>query len=52
MELKTQYAKRADGANTALGTMGNGPHLVLPPGWVSHLDEPVRLYEVHWREEG
>ena len=38
MDLKIQYAKRADGANTALGTMGSGPHLVMPPGWVSHLE--------------
>ncbi len=32
MELKIQYATRADGAKTALGTMGSGPYLVVPPG--------------------
>ena len=38
MELKIQYAKRADGAKTALATMGSGPYLVVPPGWISHLE--------------
>ena len=38
MELKIQYATRADGAKTALGTMGSGPYLVVPPGWISHLE--------------
>ena len=38
MKFEIQYAKRADGAKTALGTMGSGPYLVVPPGWVSHLD--------------
>ena len=41
MELKIQYARRADGAKTALGMMGRGPYLIVPPGWVSHLE---------WRE--
>jgi class 3 adenylate cyclase/predicted alpha/beta hydrolase len=38
MELRIQYAKRADGARTALGTIGSGPYVVVPPGWVSHLE--------------
>ncbi len=50
MELKIQYAKRADGAKTALGIMGSGPYLVAPPGWVSHLewgqDDP--LVQAFW----
>lgn len=57
MDLKIQYAKRADGAKTALGIMGSGPYVVVPPGWVSHLewgqDDPLvqafreRLAEHH-----
>ena len=50
MELKIQYAKRADGAKTALGAMGSGPYVVVPPGWVSHLewgqDDP--LVQAFW----
>ena len=38
MELRIQYAKRADGAKTALGIMGSGPPLVVPPGRISHLE--------------
>ncbi len=50
MELKIQYAKRADGAKTALGVMGSGPHLVYPPGWVSHLErgQSSPLQQAFW----
>ncbi len=35
MESKVQYAKTSDGVNTAFTTLG---------------EEPVRVYEVRWRE--
>ena len=38
MELKIQYAKRSDGAKTAIGTMGSGSYVVIPPGAESHLE--------------
>jgi class 3 adenylate cyclase len=38
---RIEYAKRADGKRTALSIFGSGPHLVVPPGWISHLE---------WRE--
>ena len=40
MDLKIQYTTRSDGAKTALATLGRGPYLVVPPGWVSHLEPP------------
>lgn len=36
--MTIRYATRSDGARTAYGVMGQGPLLVSPPGWVSHLE--------------
>src|SRR5207249_7196586 len=33
-----QYARRADGAATAYATIGDGPVLIHPPGFTSHLE--------------
>jgi pimeloyl-ACP methyl ester carboxylesterase/transcriptional regulator with XRE-family HTH domain len=33
-----QYARRADGAATAYATIGSGPVLLHPPGFISHLE--------------
>jgi pimeloyl-ACP methyl ester carboxylesterase len=37
MQLKIQYAKRADGDRTAMAVTGSGPPLIVPPSYVSHL---------------
>ncbi len=44
MEPRIQFAKRSDGVSIACATIGQGPPLVCPPGWVSHL-------EVQWEYE-
>jgi pimeloyl-ACP methyl ester carboxylesterase/DNA-binding XRE family transcriptional regulator len=33
-----RYAARTDGARTAYGVVGHGPVLLVPPGFVSHLE--------------
>lgn len=38
MELKVQYARRSDGARTAMTVVGSGPVLVVPPSYISHLE--------------
>jgi class 3 adenylate cyclase/pimeloyl-ACP methyl ester carboxylesterase len=38
MDMQIRYATRADGAKTAYGVMGDGPPVVVPPGWVWSLD--------------
>jgi class 3 adenylate cyclase len=38
VEPQIQYAKTKDGVSIAYTTMGQGPALVCPPAWVSHLD--------------
>jgi class 3 adenylate cyclase/pimeloyl-ACP methyl ester carboxylesterase len=38
MPMTIKYATRSDGARTAYGVTGDGPLLIVPPGWVSHLE--------------
>ena len=45
MEPRIQYAQTKDGVSIAFWTLGEGHAL-------KGFDEPVRLYEVRWREEG
>ena len=42
MEPRIQYAQSADGVSIAFWTLGEG----TPLGF----EEPVRLYEVRWRD--
>jgi class 3 adenylate cyclase len=44
MEPRIQYAQTKDRVSIACATIGQGPPLVCPPGWVSHL-------EVQWEDE-
>jgi pimeloyl-ACP methyl ester carboxylesterase len=37
MEQEIRFCKAADGARIAYSTMGQGPPLVVVPGWISHL---------------
>ena len=37
MEQQIRFCKTADGIRIAYSTMGQGPALVLVPGWISHL---------------
>jgi len=37
MEQQIRFCKTADGARIAYSTMGQGPTVVLVPGWISHL---------------
>jgi pimeloyl-ACP methyl ester carboxylesterase len=37
MEQEIRFCKTADGARIAYSTMGQGPAIVLVPGWISHL---------------
>jgi len=37
MEQQIRFCKTADGARIAYSTMGQGPAIVLVPGWISHL---------------
>ncbi len=38
MDPRIQYAKTQDGVSIAYATLGQGPALVCPPAWVSHLE--------------
>lgn len=49
MDLDIRFCTTADGASIAYATVGSGPPLVVPPGWVSHLemnweDPPTRAF--------
>jgi len=37
--LDVRYCTRQDGVRIAYATVGKGPPLVFPPGWISHLEE-------------
>jgi pimeloyl-ACP methyl ester carboxylesterase/DNA-binding XRE family transcriptional regulator len=37
-QFDIHYATRSDGARTAFGVAGRGPVLLIPPGWISHLE--------------
>ena len=37
--LDVRLCTRRDGVRIAYTTLGSGPPLVLPPGWISHLEE-------------
>ncbi len=37
--LEPRFCTRPDGVRIAYATVGSGPPLVFPPGWVSHLEE-------------
>ena len=37
--LDVRFCTRQDGVRIAYATVGNGPLHVLPPGWISHLEE-------------
>ncbi len=37
MELDVRYARTTDGVNVAYATVGSGPTVIFPPGWISHL---------------
>lgn len=39
MEREIRFCTMSDGARIAYGTVGQGPALVVPPGWVSHLEQ-------------
>jgi pimeloyl-ACP methyl ester carboxylesterase len=38
LQFEIRYARRADGATTAYGLTGVGPALIMPPGFLSHLE--------------
>jgi class 3 adenylate cyclase/pimeloyl-ACP methyl ester carboxylesterase len=38
MDMQIRYASRVDGAKIAYGVLGEGPALVIPPGWVWSLE--------------
>jgi pimeloyl-ACP methyl ester carboxylesterase/DNA-binding CsgD family transcriptional regulator len=38
-EIETRFCELADGALVAYAISGEGPPLVLPPGWLCHLEE-------------
>jgi len=38
MERRIQFATTSDGVRVAFQVIGDGPPLVLTPGWVSHLE--------------
>lgn len=39
MEHKIQFCKSYDGANLAFSTVGQGPAMIWPPYWVTHIEE-------------
>ena len=43
MERQIHFCTTPDGARLAYATVGEGPALVVPPGWVTHL-------ELSWRD--
>jgi pimeloyl-ACP methyl ester carboxylesterase len=43
MDLDIRFCRTTDGARIAYATIGSGPPLVWPPGWISHL-------ELEWEE--
>ena len=38
-ELEIRYCTRPDGVGLAYSVIGSGPALLMPPGWISHLQE-------------
>jgi class 3 adenylate cyclase len=39
MEPQIRFCSRSDGVRIAYATLGDGPPLVRPPGWISHLEQ-------------
>jgi class 3 adenylate cyclase/pimeloyl-ACP methyl ester carboxylesterase len=54
MEMQIRYATRPDGVKIAYGVVGDGPPVVIPPGWVWSLDwwraEPHKSFVRHLAE--
>jgi len=46
---RIQYVQSADGVQIAYTTVGQGPPLVFAAN-ARGFDEPVRVYDVKWRE--
>src|SRR5688500_13225505 len=43
MDIQIRYARREDGARTAYTTLGSGPFLIYPPGFITHLEWNLAL---------
>ena len=39
MEPEIRFCTRADGVRLAYATLGEGPPLLRPPGWISHIEQ-------------
>src|SRR5512135_3587465 len=38
MRQRIEFTRLRDGTRVAYALLGSGPFLVLPPGWISHLE--------------
>ncbi len=51
MDVPIRFCTTSDGARIAYAAIGNGPPIVVPPSWVSHLEldlaEPIRSAFFH-----